>query len=268
MSGHAENHSSGARDIVDTALSLVNEIVPSVVLRRAPIDVNRIARYFDVKDIEPKYGLRSSGFVTRNGGHFLIGYDARHSYARRRFTIAHEIGHIAFSFLRPWSIEESWNRASDTSSQEERDANAFAARLLMPDDLIRAELLTNGSSWASFRRIREHFAVSSEALAIRFTEIPGVWAAFLRVAPHDETLPIKKVALSRHRTPYLRSRLSDELNNMIQCYRSGKPYLLSVDVEDSTIQIPVVGQRVVRDQSREEIWFVGWRCDLSAAAVH
>ena len=59
--------------------------------------------------------------------------------ARRRFTIAHEIGHHllhsdgATVMCRPIDV----GQADDTNRAREREANRFAAELLMPEALLR-----------------------------------------------------------------------------------------------------------------------------------
>jgi Zn-dependent peptidase ImmA (M78 family) len=81
---------------------------------------------------------------------------------RFRFTIAHELGHwichalegadLAVSYCRPIDLTEAADRSL------EREANVFAAELLMPELAVRA-------AWAELR--------SADALAPRFDVSPS-----------------------------------------------------------------------------------------------
>lgn len=61
---------------------------------------------------------------------------------RRRFTIAHELGHWICHYLEGKRLEEVYCRPVDVSEAADRDlereANVFAAELLMPEASVRA----------------------------------------------------------------------------------------------------------------------------------
>jgi len=85
---------------------------------------------------------------------------------RFRFTVAHEIGHWVCHCLsgRAPKLEPSYCRAVDLTDAAdrtlEREANVFAAELLMPEPAVRA-------AWAEKPEIAacaERFSVSSEAM--------------------------------------------------------------------------------------------------------
>ena len=89
--------------------------------------------------------------------------EAAESPGRRRFTIAHELGHWvcqvleghrATVYCRPADLMEGADRAL------EREANVFAAELTMPEPLVRAE-------WERHPSVPEmaaRFAVSEAAM--------------------------------------------------------------------------------------------------------
>ena len=80
-------------------------------------------------------------FLSPRGARVIL-YNEAKSEARRRFTICHEIGHIVCGHTRHGHAEEA-------------EANDFAARLLMPDALLR------------FARDRRQ-AVTAEFLSVCF----------------------------------------------------------------------------------------------------
>lgn len=63
---------------------------------------------------------RNLGFAELRQGHYFIYYDDEKSIEVQRFTIAHEIGHVVLNHFREFS------------NCREKEANMFAARLLMP----------------------------------------------------------------------------------------------------------------------------------------
>jgi uncharacterized protein DUF955 len=101
------------------------------------------------------------------------------SETRRRFTIAHEIGHHllhsdgATVLCRPLDVDQ----ADDAERAKERQANRFAAELLMPEPLVRARAETDGLDATALART---FNVSPIAMAYRLVNLE-----FLEVVPPD-----------------------------------------------------------------------------------
>ncbi len=94
---------------------------------------------------------------------WLNGREARESPGRRRFTLAHELGHWVCQCLEGRSAPvycRSEDVGQDADRQLEREANVFAAELLMPEGAVR-------SAFAGGRPPAEHFGVSQLALAWR-----------------------------------------------------------------------------------------------------
>lgn len=82
---------------------------------------------------------------------------------RQRFTLAHELGHIAFSDAADEPIEEElWARKDDT----EMRANAFAANFLAPADEIR-EVIGTRSVQEAFDDLVLDFQISPESMGWR-----------------------------------------------------------------------------------------------------
>lgn len=93
----------------------------------------------------------------------VILVNAAEPETRRRFTIAHELGHWVCQCLEGHTAP-IYCRAEDiggdpAAKQLEREANVFAAELLMPEEAIRKADVGEGCSDA--------FGVSREAMAWR-----------------------------------------------------------------------------------------------------
>lgn len=82
---------------------------------------------------------------------------------RQRFTLAHELAHIAFGDARQGMLEEQMGTAR---SNVERRANSFAAAFLAPTDELGAAI-GERSTAAAFPELVEHFQLSPESMAWR-----------------------------------------------------------------------------------------------------
>jgi hypothetical protein len=101
------------------------------------------------------------------------------SLTRRRFTIAHEIGHHflhsdgATVLCRAADVDQS----EDAARLKERQANRFAAELLMPEPVVRERVERDGPDVEELARI---FDVSPIAMAYRLVNLD-----ILTVVPPD-----------------------------------------------------------------------------------
>lgn len=104
-------------------------------------------------------------------GRYVITYNAHDPHSRIRFTLAHELGHHVLGHtrngrkLREYSNPD-WN---DGNYLEERDANSFAAELLMPRDAV--SMMVNREKMYSVPALASHFGVSEEAMYWRMKNL-------------------------------------------------------------------------------------------------
>jgi Zn-dependent peptidase ImmA (M78 family) len=149
-------------------------------LLRAPVDPLKIAKALNVKVLNAVFSEENkSGAIAKRGGNFQIFVNANDSPARKRFTIAHEIGHqlLHMSLANDSEFvdtEDNFRTNSLTDDapwseerQKEYEANAFAAALLMNSTLVQQEWLAskdpNFMAWK--------FQVSPSAMAIRLNQL-------------------------------------------------------------------------------------------------
>ena len=100
-----------------------------------------------------------------------IFYNGKASPERRRFTIAHELGHFILHRGQQQSFncdKESVYSGIDTIRVIEREADDFASNLLMPGDLLRDWISNQRIDLRVLSAIAKRFQVSFEALCIRF----------------------------------------------------------------------------------------------------
>jgi Zn-dependent peptidase ImmA (M78 family) len=123
-----------------------------------------------------------SGMLFRSGRQDIIGVNSTHGQERQRFTIAHELGHRALHPGRelildvPVRVNFRDRTSSQATDREEIEANAFAAALLMPDQMVRDELdrlpvhLRRDPSHSAFA-LADVFSVSVQALSFRLINL-------------------------------------------------------------------------------------------------
>lgn len=121
---------------------LANEVIQEVD-STIPVDVVKIAKFqkIDVFVIPFDETLNAdpSGLLVENNGKWAILVNINDSITRQRFTIAHEVGHFLIhkgqQFVDEFNAGETFYRDGE-DTKEEREANYFAACLLMPADKL------------------------------------------------------------------------------------------------------------------------------------
>ena len=153
-----------AEDVVKDATSL-------------PINPIQIARSRDitVESWDPtERGV--SGFLMKQGNVFGIGYSTRlKNRGFENFTVGHELGHYFIpghpAKLFPGGSGQHLSKSGFISDEPcEREADLFAARLLMPERLFRQELARSGEGFAAIERLAAGCQTSLTSTAIRFAE--------------------------------------------------------------------------------------------------
>ena len=121
--------------------------------------------------LTPTRGARAN--LVRIGTRGIIGVADGLSDAERRWAVAHELGHFEthskISYLGLCTGDDM--RADYSSSGREPEANAFAAELLLPEDLVRPRCDVREVRWEPIEQIGEEFGVSLMAAARRFVRL-------------------------------------------------------------------------------------------------
>jgi Zn-dependent peptidase ImmA (M78 family) len=145
-----------------------------------PVPVARIANELGVAlRYELLEGDLSGMLYRAEDGAVVLGVNSWHAEVRQRFTIAHELGHLA---LHAETLYVDGFVARDTQSSlaikpEEIDANAFAAELLMPRNAVLEQLskLIGDSADLTLKRavaeLARIFDVSEQAMQFRLVNL-------------------------------------------------------------------------------------------------
>jgi|SRR6202162_1588331 len=112
--------------------------------------------------------IGSEGRLIRKGDRGMIRVRAsENQLGRRRFSIAHELGHWELHEETQWIICSSENLRDYKTSPLEAEANTFAAELLMPGHLVRERCEKSTPSLELLKSIADEFRVSLTAAGIR-----------------------------------------------------------------------------------------------------
>jgi len=141
------------------------------------VNVDDIARHFGVDVREEAFPDDISGALHRGPERAVIAVNSTHHQHRRRFTIAHELGHFLLHHDAPSYYDQAQQvglhfRARVTGTTwdpKEVEANRFAAELLMPRRLLLARV--GDSVGVDAAQLAAEFNVSTQAMTSRLAEL-------------------------------------------------------------------------------------------------
>lgn len=125
-------------EIEMSAKELLSDIYPNLDDVTPPIDLEPILKQYGLilKFVEFK-DPTISGAYDKDQKTIYIAKDD--SYTRKSFTIAHELGHFILhkNKEREFFYRQDIARIPEETREEDKEANWFAAALLMPENLIK-----------------------------------------------------------------------------------------------------------------------------------
>jgi Zn-dependent peptidase ImmA (M78 family) len=130
--------------------SMIEELLATYQITEAPVPVERVAKAKGARIFYQSLEDDVSGFLYRDKAQAVIGVNTHHAPVRQNFTTAHELGHLLLHDQEQLHIDHGFRLRlrDDVSSQgtdeAEREANFFAASILMPrrflgEDLVHEE---------------------------------------------------------------------------------------------------------------------------------
>ncbi len=151
--------------------ALAEELLSVSRTAEPPVPVNDLAAVCGARVIDDlEFSTDAlSGFVLHQDDGPVIAANTKQPRGRRRFTVAHERGHLLLNHHADFHIDLVSSVASGEPPgfdwRHERAANSFAASLLMPAGMVRDDWLDGhqDAAWLATRR----YKVSQEAMGIR-----------------------------------------------------------------------------------------------------
>lgn len=166
-----------------------NRLLSTHSIQNAPIDVVGIASALGVTvHFEQLEDEVSGMLVVKNDERHIIVNKGHHPN-RRRFTIAHELGHLMLHYKQGDEVyvdtklvvyhrsgrnQDYSHPHATTTPQQEREANSFASALLMPKSIVEQFVDSQGIDVFDefdLARLAQAFDVSEQAMYIRLNTL-------------------------------------------------------------------------------------------------
>ena len=216
-----------------------------------PVDVMELARrrYAEVEFAE----LPVSGdaiVIRRFDNHHrsrIILNKSRKKPARRRFTIAHEIGHLCLwhSGISACYINEYNDFGSGCYWIAEAEANRFASELLMPTAWVQEHIASCDGMESLFEGLKEKADMSYEAARIKLlANLPSGFVSMVEGEPGG------------------RPRVDNSAETPLKHYLDYKDRLDASSVISSLDRLAIDRYTVKRHQRSIHWWRIDCRCEL------
>jgi Zn-dependent peptidase ImmA (M78 family) len=144
---------------------------------KLPIDIRAILKAHGITVHEEDLEGNVSGVLMIQEKQVDIIVNKNHIPGRQRYTLAHELAHYLLHKSQTNVFVDEMYRDAKSSygiDQREIEANAFAAELLMPEELLRDEIAKkplDANDDAAFRRMAAKYGVSPQALTFRLIKL-------------------------------------------------------------------------------------------------
>jgi len=149
-------------------------------LNAFPVSLEEFAKIAGVQIKYKDFDEDLSGFAYQKYGIKMIGVNSTDRPERQRFTIAHELGHLFLHKQNTVTYDQEFMMFRDSHSKEGTDlkeiqANAFAAELLMPEEVLREKLIAMGGinieDEKALESLAKDFKVSKTAITVRLSSL-------------------------------------------------------------------------------------------------
>ncbi|MEA2878511.1 MAG: hypothetical protein QOF14_3707 [Hyphomicrobiales bacterium] len=161
--------------------SLVEQLLARHQINEAPVPVEKLAKAHGARIFYQALEDDMSGFLYRDKEQVVIGVNTHHAPVRQNFTTAHEFGHLLLHEQEQLHVDRAFRvrLRDDVSSQgiddAEREANFFAASLLMPKEFIKNDLADEDDvdllDDEFLRNLARKYGVSTQALVNRLKNL-------------------------------------------------------------------------------------------------
>jgi predicted transcriptional regulator len=166
---------------VQTARNAAERLVEKMGIAEPPVDPMEIARRLGLHVGEKDLGQGISGVLINNGpSEVYIVVSAGDRHVRKRFTVAHEIGHQQLGHLvggehvhvdKTRQVLFRGPRAAEGVDIQEIEANTYAASLLMPTKLLQKAVADRRLLDEDVEDLAKRFDVSAQAMTFRLTHL-------------------------------------------------------------------------------------------------
>ncbi len=156
--------------------SYARELVHELKITIWPVSIPEIAKKLGIEYVEEDIGVKGfDGVLDRRGDVPIMVVNSGIPYERRRnFTGGHELGHFRIkgheSHVYSCSAYNVMSYNAD-DMRREKEANCFAAELLMPLQEVRKFTKSKPFNFTTVDEVANKFKVTSTTAAMRLTEV-------------------------------------------------------------------------------------------------
>lgn len=148
-----------------SAKNLAKKLIKDTKIKEAPVSLRTVIEFIqtthDLRVIAHGFSDNVSGLLvkctTLDDEYFVIGFNENQPWCRRRFTIAHEIGHLLFG--------HTCNKTENNKDDNEKEADIFAAELLIPKEILKRDF----KATPKIDVLSKKYLVSQQAMSIKIT---------------------------------------------------------------------------------------------------
>ncbi|PIV86018.1 MAG: hypothetical protein COW50_03810 [Candidatus Moranbacteria bacterium CG17_big_fil_post_rev_8_21_14_2_50_41_107] len=137
------------------ARNIARKLIKDAKIINLPVSLQRVLDFLKTKNnlqiLKYNFGEKISGILVVDGDEVTIGFNNAQHWYRKRFTIAHEIGHLLMGHTCG---------QDDKDNTKEIESNQFAAELLMPLVFLKKDF----KQIENLDDLSKKYAVSKEAL--------------------------------------------------------------------------------------------------------
>ena len=184
---HALMARAATDDPVMAARQAATKLLQDAEIRQPPVDLDLLGSFCGILQVQ-LVDMDCAGMLLPANEGYVVQLKATDSQGRRRFTHAHEIGHLLVeeTHLGPEARRDTTTGEYGRDSEVEYLCDVAASELLMPLGLFHEALGSRRPALQDLLRLARTFDVSMEAAALRLTEAPQsdcgviVWEPMLK----------------------------------------------------------------------------------------
>jgi Zn-dependent peptidase ImmA (M78 family) len=156
------------------------ELLQKYRVKGPAVPVEDIAEGEGAVIIVKQFNNEISGLLLREGNNAIIAVERKQSPARKRFTIAHELGHLMLHQGKEVRVDKAFRvnlrspESSTAEDVEEIESNAFAAAILMPEMFLRKDvtgLVLDIEDEERVQSLAKRYHVSAQAMTLRLVNL-------------------------------------------------------------------------------------------------
>ncbi|MBI2195636.1 MAG: ImmA/IrrE family metallo-endopeptidase [Candidatus Levybacteria bacterium] len=137
-----------------------------------PVDVEKVANLLGFQVVPFDFPDTTSAVIRIKDTSKVIGVNKNQVDVRQRFSLAHELGHYLsghenFTHEKKMFVEPD-KKYLDPQHRQEEEADEFAAELLMPEPMLKKDVLENKLDTAA---LAKKYNVSEQAMWIQLINL-------------------------------------------------------------------------------------------------